>query len=87
MPLGGPSSRRFYVRCAVVSLVGLFLALGGELTIIYLQSRLGIQKPWFRDAESACQALWLFFALLATVFKFFAVSCSSEPPRSEDRNN
>ncbi|MFY9820048.1 MAG: hypothetical protein WAM82_01620 [Thermoanaerobaculia bacterium] len=80
MPLGGPSSRRFYIWCAVVCLVGLFLALGGELAIIYMEGRLGIQRPWFRDAQSGCQALWLFFALLAVVFRFFASSCSAEPP-------
>jgi uncharacterized Tic20 family protein len=73
MPLGGPQSRRFYIRCTLICLAGVVLCLVGAFTILYLKSpRVGMVRPWFEDVLSALQALLLFFSLATLVFKYFA---------------
>ena len=77
MPLGGPSSRRFYIRCTLVCAAGLVLCMAGAFTILTLQSpRVGMAEPWFADALRTLQALFLVFGLLVVVFKFFAQQSS-----------
>ena len=84
MPLGGPSSRRFYIRCALVSLTSVVLSLAAAFTILYLKSpRVGMVRPWFGDVLSALQALLLFFSLATLVFKFFAEQSSGSGDSSE----
>jgi len=84
MPLGGPSSRRLYIRCTLVSLTGAVLCLVGAFTILYLKSpRVGMDLPWFRDVLSALQALLLFFSLATLVFKFFVEQSSGRGDSSE----
>jgi hypothetical protein len=41
MPLGGPSSRRFYIRCTLVSLTGAVLRLVGAFTILFAEQSSG----------------------------------------------
>jgi len=84
MPLGGPISRRFYLRCGLVCIAGFVLSVIGAFTVFYLESpRVGMERPWFHDVRSACEALMLFFSLALAIFKFFA-SMSSGPGDSSE---
>ena len=75
MPLGGPRSRRFYIRCALVCAAGVVLCLAAAFLMLTLQSpRFDMGQPWFDKALRGLQALLLFFSLLSLVFKFFAQS-------------
>ena len=84
MPLGGASSRRFYMRCTLVSAAGMVLCLATALVLLALQSpRFDMGQPWMDKALGILKALLLFFSLSTIVLKFF-VQISDGPGDSSE---
>jgi hypothetical protein len=84
MPIGGSRSRRFFIRCLLVSAAGVVFCLVGAFVILTLQSpRVGMVQPWFGAALDALAALLLFFSALLLAFKFLAQSSDGSGDSSE----